>query len=54
MFPLPIPKSIASQLNNSSTTLIETDDEPNFFCKPKTLLNLFDYSDHNNNRKITR
>ncbi|KAI8063131.1 hypothetical protein BDF21DRAFT_497014 [Thamnidium elegans] len=46
MFPLPIPKSIASQLNNSSSTLIDTQDEPNFFCKPKTLLQLFDYNNH--------
>ncbi|KAI7880268.1 uncharacterized protein EV154DRAFT_46104 [Mucor mucedo] len=49
MFPLPIPKSIASQLNNSSTAIIETQDEPNFFCKPKILMNLFDF----NTRKIT-
>ncbi|KAI9261365.1 hypothetical protein EDC94DRAFT_609986 [Helicostylum pulchrum] len=46
MFPLPIPKSIASQLNNSSSTVIDTQDEPNFFCKPKALLQLFDYNNH--------
>lgn len=62
-FPLPVPKSLASQLHtitaptplptvSNTKPVVENNQgysvEPKFFCNPKTILNLFDY---NNNRQ---
>ena len=55
-FPLPIPKSLTSQLRTSplnhlaainhnelNDTRNDEEEEPQFFCQPKNILNLIDY-----------
>lgn len=64
-FPLPVPKSLASQLHTTTAPtplpiisntkpVVENNQEnsvePKFFCNPKTILNLFDYNNNNRQR----